>query len=71
MKIEGDSFNTQEEEEAVEVEEDEHEHEHEHEHGQEAVFSRESITKEDPPNVHHAQHRPKRRFDECVASVHP
>ena len=40
------------------------------EHREEAVFTHESITKEDPPNAHQAQHRPKPRFGECVASVH-
>ena len=34
------------------------------------VFIRISITKEDPPNAHQAQRRPKPRFDECVAAVH-
>ena len=38
---------------------------------EEAVFARESITSEDPPNAHQAQHRPKPRLDKCVASVHP
>ena len=36
---------------------------------EEAVFTRESITNEDPPNAQKAQHRPNPRFDECVASV--
>ena len=36
---------------------------------EESVFTRESITNEDPPNAHQAQHRPKPRVDECVASV--
>ena len=40
------------------------------ERGREAVFTRESITKEDSANAHQAQHRPKSRFDECVALVH-
>ena len=29
-----------------------------------AVFTLESITKENPPNANQAQHRPKPRFDE-------
>ena len=37
----------------------------------EAVFTRESITKEDPPNAHQGQHRPKPQFYEHAASVHP
>ena len=34
-----------------------------------AVWTRELIKKEDPPNAHQAHHRLKSRFDECVASV--
>ena len=37
---------------------------------EEAAFTRDSITKEDPPNAHQAQRRPKPRLDECVASVY-
>ena len=40
-------------------EEDEGEEEEE-----EAVFARESITDEDPPNAHQAQHQPRQRVDE-------
>ena len=35
------------------------------------VFTRESITEEDPPNVHQAQHKPTLRFEECVAQYVP
>ena len=38
---------------------------------EEVVCIRDSITKEDPSNAYQVQHRPKPRFDECVASVHP
>ena len=34
-------------------------------HTEETVFTRESITEEEEPNVHQAQHRLKPRFDEC------
>ena len=37
---------------------------------EEAGVSRESIKKQDPPNAHQAQHRPKTRFDECTSSTH-
>ena len=38
---------------------------------EEAVFTRESITKEDPPNAHQVHHRPNPRFDErvCLSSA--
>ena len=36
---------------------------------EEAVFTHESIAKDDPPNAHHAQHRPNPWFDECVTSA--
>ena len=38
---------------------------------EEAVVACESITNENPPNDHQAQHRLKARIEECVASVHP
>ena len=37
---------------------------------EETVLIGDLITNEDPPKAHQAQHRPKPRFDECVASVH-
>lgn len=37
---------------------------------EEAVSTRGSITREDPPNAHQTQHCPKTQFDESVASVH-
>ena len=52
MIIEGDPLNKEEDsEEEKEVEKEEEE---------ETVFTRESITNENPPNAHQAQHRPKR-----------
>jgi hypothetical protein len=39
------------------------EEEEEEKGGEEAVFTRESIAQEDPPNAHQTQHRPKPRLN--------